>query len=396
MQKKKGILGLFLLSLFVVLLGCGEKKATLTDGREVYVKEDKNEKEQTEETKEEMSEEQLFLVTGLNTEQKIITLKGYREQEETEYSYTGATYVKDKYGNDITMEQIAAGEMVNAKFENNKLKSVQVSDEVFTYGDIHNFTIDADSKTITVGKNSYYYDDVQVFFRNNKISIGEISQWDTICLKGIDKKVYAIQVTNGHGTVVLQNTDVFEGGNITIGNVLSLDIEKDMRIEVPEGTYLLSVANNGYGGNREVTIEPNCETVINLDELKGEGPKSCTINFVIEPDNATLYLNGELVDLSQPLILKYGRYTLSAKAEGYADWKKTLVVNSESANLKIELQTEEEEETEEAEEAEEESTSTGSSSTTSDSGKAQEEAVKAMIEEIRNGTLSTSNSTSAN
>lgn len=113
---------------------------------------------------------------------------------------------------------------------------------------------------------------------------------------------------------------------------------------------------------------------------------------MIEPDSATLYLNGELVDLSQPLILKYGRYTLSAKAEGYADWKRTLVVNSESANLKIELQTEEEVEEEEAEEEE----TTESTNTTEDSGKTQEEAVKALIEEIRNGTLTTTDSSSTN
>lgn len=349
MQKKKRILRLLLVAVFLILSGCGEKKSTITDGREVYVKQDKTESDETE-TEEQSREEQLFLVTGLDTERKKITLKGYKEQEETEYTYTGATDVKDKYGSNTTIEKIASGEMVNAKIEKDTVKSVQVSDEVFTYGDIHNFTLDTEAKTITVGKNSYYYgDDIQVFFHNNKISIAEISEWDTICLKGIDKKVYAIQVTNGHGTIVLQNTDMFESGNITIGNILSLDIEPDMRIEVPEGDYLLSVANNGYGGNSEITVEANRETTVNLEELKGEGPKYCTIAFVIEPENATLYLNGEVVDLSQSLQLKYGRYSLSARAEGYADWNRTLVVNSEKANIRIELQTEAEAEEEEEE-----------------------------------------------
>lgn len=349
MQKKKGILRLLLVAVFLILSGCGEKKSTITDGREVYVKQDKTENEETE-TEEQSREEQLFLVTGLDTERKKITLKGYKEQEETEYTYNGATDVKDKYGNNTTIEKIASGEMVNAKIEKDTVKSVQVSDEVFTYGDIHNFTLDTEAKTITVGKNSYYYgDDIQVFFHNNKISIAEISEWDTICLKGIDKKVYAIQVTNGHGTIVMQNTDMFEGGNITIGNILSLDIEPDMRIEVPEGDYLLSVANNGYGGNSEITVEANRETTVNLEELKGEGPKYCTIAFVIEPENATLYLNGEVVDLSQSLQLKYGRYSLSARAEGYADWNRTLVVNSEKVNIRIELQTEDEAEEEKEE-----------------------------------------------
>lgn len=397
MLQKKKIRGLLLLSICFLLVGCGEKKAELTDGREVYVKDEKEEKSQEEENT--VEEEQLFVITGFNTEQNKIMLKGYKEEKEKEYEYTRATYIEDKYGKSITMEQLEAGEMVNVTLQQNTVKSIQVSDEVFTYADVHNFTVDSDAKTITVGKNSYYYgDDVQVFYHNNRISMAEISQRDTLCLKGIDKKVYTIQVISGHGTVVLQNTDIFEGGNITIGNILSVDIQKDMRIEVPEGTYLLSVANDGYGGNCEVTVEANRETTVNLEELKGEGPKYCSVTFTIEPENAVLYLNGKQVDVSQPLSLKYGRYTLSAKADGYADWKRTLVVNSENANLKVQLLTTEEEEA--AEETTQSNTETTDQSETQsssgDSGKEEEEAVKQLIQEIRNGTLSTSQSTGTN
>lgn len=397
MLQKKKIRGLLLLSICFLLVGCGEKKAELTDGREVYVKDEKEEKSQEEENT--VEEEQLFVITGFNTEQNKIMLKGYKEEKEKEYEYTRATYIEDKYGKSITMEQLEAGEMVNVTLQQNTVKSIQVSDEVFTYADVHNFTVDSDAKTITVGKNSYYYgDDVQVFYHNNRISMAEISQRDTLCLKGIDKKVYTIQVISGHGTVVLQNTDIFEGGNITIGNILSVDIQKDMRIEVPEGTYLLSVANDGYGGNCEVTVEANRETTVNLEELKGEGPKYCSVTFTIEPENAVLYLNGKQVDVSQPLSLKYGRYTLSAKADGYADWQRTLVVNSESANLKVQLLTTEEEEAEE-ETTQSNTETTDQSETQSssgDSGKEEEEAVKQLIQEIRNGTLSTSQSTGTN
>lgn len=393
-RKKKEVLGLFLLAVCLMLLGCSEKKPTLTDGSEVYVKEDNTQKQEETEKEKTSAEEKLFLVTGVDTQRKKITLKGCQEQEEKEYSYTGATDLKDKYGSNITAEKLLAGEMVNVKLEKDTIISVRASDQVFTYGDIHNFTINAEAGTIAVGKNNYYFEeDIQVFYRNNKISIGEISEWDTICLKGIDKKVYAIQVTSGHGTVVLQNTGIFEGGNITIGNVLSLDITPDMKIEVPEGTYLLSVANDGYGGSREVTIEANRETDINLEELKGEGPKYGTIAFVIEPQNAVLYLNGEMVDLSQPLQLKYGRYSLAAKAEGYADWKRTLIVNSESANLKIELKTEDEAESE-TETTTTQETNTKENKSQEESAREQEEEIKKQIEKIRNQTLSTSNSNS--
>lgn len=404
MQKKKRMFWCVFLAAALWLSGCGKNEPALTDGREVYVKSQEAEKteasKETEETDEtgktddtgKTEKEQRYLLTGLDTEQKKITLRAYQGQEEKEYDYTGGTLIKDKYGNNITMEQLGLGEMVTTVIEKDKVKSIQVSDEGFTYGDIHNFTLNTEAKTITVGKENYYYDDdLLVFFGNSKISLAELSEWDTICLKGIEKKVYAVQVTEGHGTVVLQNTDLFVGGNITIGNILSLNIEKDMRIEIPEGTYLLSVANDGYGGSTEITVEANRETTVNLDELKGEGPKYSTVAFTIEPENAVLYLNNEMVDLSQPLQLKYGRYSLSAKAEGYADWDKTLVVNSQSANIRIELQTTEEAEAEaETQAAAEEETET------QDSGRELEESVKELIEQIRNNTISTTDSSTLN
>lgn len=385
LQKKRKVQYLIMLAAILVLAGCGEKKAALTDGREVYVKEEHNTNEsgEVEETEGLQSdqEDKLFLLTKIDIQRKRIVLKDYLGENENEYSYTGATYIKDKYGSSITMEQLSAGEMVNVELNQDKVELIQVSNEVFTYGDIHNFKLNTEKKTITIGKNSYYYeDDIQVFYRNSKISIGEISEWDTLCLKGIDKKIYSVQVTCGHGTIVLQNTNLFEDGHITIGNIMSLEITKDMKIEVPEGEYLISVANDGYGGNCEVVVEANREVTVNLEELKGEGPQYCTIAFKVEPEDASLYLNGELVDLSQSMQLKYGTYSLTAKAEGYSDWKRTLVVNSKKANLKIELQTEEEAK-EEAEEKTEEQT-----------GQKQEEEVKKAIEEIRKNTLSTSNS----
>ena len=53
LQKKRRSLWLALMVLILLLAGCGEKKAALTDGREVYVKEDKTEKpEESDEPKE--------------------------------------------------------------------------------------------------------------------------------------------------------------------------------------------------------------------------------------------------------------------------------------------------------------------------------------------------------
>lgn len=401
MQKRRYGLVIVLLIAICVLAGCATKKPALTDGREVYVKEEPKENEENpEETEESEQREKLYLVMGIDTSRMKITLKGYKEETEKEYSYTLATGIKDKYGNDSFMEKLSAGEMVNAKIQQDKVISIQVSDEVFTYADVYNFQLDTEKQSVTIGKSVYYYeDDVQVFYNNNEISMREISKWDTICLKGIDKKIYAIQVTSGHGTIVLQNTGVFEGGNITIGNMMSMEITPAMRIEAPEGTHLLSVANDGYGGSREVTVEANREVTIDLEELKGEGPKTGLITFTLTPENAVLYLNGEVVDVSKPQQLRYGRYRLKAEAEGYEDWNRILIVNSESANVKVELKATEEAEAEEKEdkkdeEDKEDKEDKEKTSTGLPDGRETEKLAKELIQKLREDAVTdTKNST---
>ena len=65
-------------------------------------------------------------------------------------------------------------------------------------------------------------------------------------------------------------------------------ITGEMTIEIPEGTYTAAVANNGYGGSTEITITRGQETVLDLETLKGEGPKYGSILFAVNVEGAWL------------------------------------------------------------------------------------------------------------
>lgn len=72
-------------------------------------------------------------------------------------------------------------------------------------------------------------------------------------------------------------------------------ITGEMTIEIPEGTYTAAVANNGYGGSTEITITRGQETVLDLETLKGEGPKYGSILFAVNVEGAWLQVDGQLV-----------------------------------------------------------------------------------------------------
>ncbi|MEG0962117.1 MAG: hypothetical protein RSF88_04545, partial [Lachnospiraceae bacterium] len=330
-KRKRWKIGLLLILGILLLTGCEKEQI--------------ESKEEAKPNQEEAAKKisSLCFIIGMDTQGKSIVLKNSTTLEEIPYEYTGATYVKDKYGKSISMSQLPLGEAVTVTIQKNQIKEIQVSKEIDTYADVKHFQLNIEDKSLTVGKSQYYFDDnLLVFYKNNRISVAEISNRDTICLKGSGKKVYAIQVTEGHGTVVLENTQSLEGGYVTIGNVLSLQITQGMRIEVPEGKYLLSVANDGYGGSTEITVDANRETILNLEELKGEGPKTGMVQFQVTPENAAVSLSGNPIEVTNPQELKYGSYRIGVTAEGYADFNGVLVVNSQESTINLSLTTEEE------------------------------------------------------
>lgn len=346
MQKKK-ISYLLLILLFVSLMaGCGEKKRRVTDGSDVYAKQEPaqtQEEEEAEEEDEVQGEETLFAVTAIDEQRKTLTLRNCENAVEVPYAYTGGTYIKDKYGKDMTVNQLSLGELVTIDVRGEKLSLVQISQEAFSYDDLHNFVLDKEMQSLTVGDSVYFFDENLLAYQGeSKVPLFELSEYDTVCIKGVGQQIYTLQVTAGHGTVVLEDVELFLGGYITIGNMVSQKITPQMRIELPVGTYLLSVANEGYGGSREITVEADQETKVSLDELKGDGPKLCQIEFELKTENAEVFLDGEQVDVSQPIQVRYGTHRLTAKAEGYVDWARNLIVNSAAAKITIELTTEEE------------------------------------------------------
>ena len=79
------------------------------------------------------------------------------------------------------------------------------------------------------------------------------------------------------------------------------------------------------------------ETTLDLDTLKGEGPKFGNILFAVDVEGAILQIDGEIVDYSQPVDLQYGVHTLQVTADSYETYKKKLFVNSGEATIVIGL-----------------------------------------------------------
>ena len=387
---KKINLILVLLATAVIASGCGShpNNATVTNHTGSAIKGKSEEvTEETQETKAENSAAsvgaELYIVENLNMTDETISLYSLSEGKQFRYNYNMTTRFLDKYGKNSVWASFTTGTVVTIGDllpSSGALSSVQKTDDVWIYEDISKYKLEPDRNLIAIdGSNYKITDSTKVYSDTEKILLTDIGKDDVITVVGQDKEVISIAVTTGHGYIYLTNTELFDDSMIFIGNKIVSMVYGDEIIEVPEGTYKVTVANNGWGGSEEFTVVRNETTEINLDNLKGEGPSFCLITFLVTVPDTYVYLDGQLVDVTEPQSVQYGTHKLVVQCDGYESWNKTLVVNSESATtLALESesgttsadtssQQDTEENTEETEESEESETSEGAEEETAGS-----------------------------
>lgn len=336
---------LFILLSAAFLVSCGSTDGTRvsTNGQtglmadEMNVADDLGDTESKAEDSRQVAEE-LYAVISMNTKNNTLRLYDCKKNRQEDYTYNDATYFMDKYGKITSASQIVPGRIVQLEVyrKTGELRTVQVSDEAWIYEDIKRYSVEPDENILRIADTKYYYeDDLHVFSDDKMISIKELGENDILRVQGIGRKIMTISVTSGHGTIRLTNTDLFEGGWMSLSSKMYFQVTKDMQIEVAEGNYVLSVANDGYGDSKEITVERGEETVVDLDELKGEGPKFCTVTFEVGVENAVMTLDGEVIDYNEPQQIKYGIHRLEIVAEGYETWSRRLYVNSKEATIKV-------------------------------------------------------------
>lgn len=282
----------------------------------------------------------LYILTGIDKNRKIASFQQVKSARQSEYTYDAGTRFLDKYGNTKSIDSFIPGDVaeITVSRDQQKLNSLQLSGDVWVQEDISNYTVDESIHAVTIGQTKYSYDpEMDIFSGNARVSFSSLGKADVLRAVGLDKKLISLAITKGHGYLALANTKLFEGSFICVGDKIFEEVTPNMQMEVPEGTYLVTVANDGYGGSKEVTITREQTTSLNLDELKGEGPKYCKITFDVGVEGAVLKIDGKKKDYSKPVKVKYGIHTIIVEADGYEAITEKLVVNSEEAEIEIAL-----------------------------------------------------------
>lgn len=351
-KRTRILYGFLLACIFMSMVACG----TNTDGRDKEPQTEENTQENVD------VQQSLFLIVENDMTEESLMLYSYATGIEHYYEYNSLTQFKDKYGAFSYTGAFTPGRVVTIgeQDQNGILKELQLSGDVWEYEDVRRFSVDELEAVLQIADTKYSLrEKVYVFSNGERVSLGDLSKEDVLTVVGMDRKILSINVTTGHGTLALHNTTLFEGSFLQLNNDIFVIITESMEMDVPEGTYTLKVANDGWGGTTQIQIVRGEKTEIDLDTLKGEGKKKGLVRFEIDVEEVEVYIDNEKIDHTEPVELTYGTHALKIKASGYETWKKYLSVNSEDATISIEL-----EKTDESQETEVETETTETQETT--------------------------------
>ena len=304
----------------------------------------------------------------LKVDEKIRTMKFKDIDSEKIYElpYEEGLKIENKYGDIMTLAQLSPGEIFDLDYTKSlkKLTGIKVTDKTWTYSDVTRFSFDERKKVMMIGDEAYKFTDgLEIFSQGREAEIMDVTELDTLIVRGKDKQVLSVVVDKGHGYIRVLNDTYFVGGWIEIGQEIIKPITEEMLIPVGEGSYLVKVSNRGYAGQEQVEVKRDKESSLDLSKIEIEEVAIGHIKFSITPDYARLYVDDEITEFTDRVPLEFGVHAIRVECAGYDTIKSNIRVGSDYAEIEITM-----DEADDSSSSSSSSSSSGSSSTQTVSG----------------------------
>lgn len=279
------------------------------------------------------------IVISVDETQSLINFQNIETGIRYTLGYDGTSFMTDRYGQPLTASLITPGVIADISFDkfSKHLKNLSYSTDYFVLNNVEGWEIYNNETRLKYMEDQYVIDSFAVVASGNgQLELMELSQRDKLTLYGKNHTVYSVSIEAGHGYLRLKNDNYFEGGFIEVGTKIIEKIESGMLLTVPEGSYKVIVSNDGIVGEKEVTIGRNQEVELDLGDIDVE-KKYGNIFFITNPPDASVFVDGEKVDISAPVQIEYGIHQLISRADGYDTMSKYINVGTESASVELTL-----------------------------------------------------------
>lgn len=302
---------------------------------------EENEKENGPVSKDDLSYSCIAILVGKDEEEGTLTFMSTESNKVFKAKFDRTTPFYGKHGNSLTLKQIPLGELLDITYSihSGTLTEAKISENAWSFTDVTKFEIDESKKLMVIaGENYKLPKNTIVSYGDELAEMIDITNVDTLIVKGIDRRVCSIIVDRGHGYVRLLNDSYFVGGWIEVGQDIIKPVSEDMLLPVPEGKYHVTLSNKGYAGEVDIEVNRDKETPIDLSEIEIKEVAIGHVMFNITPGYAQLYVDSEMTEYEDRVPLEYGIHQIHVELAGYESVDTNVKISSEYADISIALE----------------------------------------------------------
>lgn len=286
-------------------------------------------------------------IRSIDTIKKEIRFRNHSTGKTYTLSYDNTSMMYDERGTVLSAALLEVGEIVDVTFlkSTKHITTLNVSSDAWSVEDTRSHELVRGDGTARIQGDIYKIDARTLVMAEGKLALAEdVLSTDRVTVRGLGKEIYSVVVTGGHGYVSLSSDTVEDhslvGAWLELDNEVIHKISPNMMLSAPEGDYNLQILGNGANYQTEVNISRNQETVVDTSGVNIERPKESLVTFLINPDDAEVFVDGERYLTDTPQTITYGYHSLKVIADGYETQNKYLKVGTPKAIIQIDLEKE--------------------------------------------------------
>lgn len=285
------------------------------------------------------------LVTSVDSNNRIISMHNTSTRENINMFATTSSDLRGRFNQTLVVSEINTGDIVQVTYnpDNNNMTRLQILDggSVWQRNFVTGLSIDLASRTIVFDNNIYLFNnETLVLNQGSSYNIGNIGPLTMVTMRGIDSVVWYIEVERGYGTVqVLNNTSVING-SVQIGREASVPLGTgvsplDQVVQISEGSHTIVAHGENISMFTKDIVVLNGQTIqVDLSELE---ITAGSLNINVTPSDATVSINGQVRDVSEPLTLAFGPIRVIAQYNGYVSFDEVIEFETHNQLLPIVL-----------------------------------------------------------
>lgn len=285
------------------------------------------------------------VITNINKKAGLISFYNYDMGKYYTLNVDSVTRFSDKYDSALSIDQLKEGTIADILFlkSGKLLVSLKESADTFSVSDVTGFSIDAAAKIFTYKSESYKLSSNTVVLGSKEDkTLRDLDEIDVVTLVGKDSTVYAIRIDKGHGYLKLKGQRNMLDGVLEAGLFDAAKITEKFEMTLPEGKYDVTLSKGKTVETRKVVINADEETLLDISDIKVEEVKTGKVLFDVYPSDASVFVDGALIDNSKIYEYGYGMHKLVASAKGFEEVTRYFNVGEEQATLPVKLEEKEE------------------------------------------------------